>query len=310
MVFRKNTPTNLKLELADYLKIHVEAAHVKYLGLPAVLGRSKGEQFQQISEKIWRRSLGWKEQFLSQEGQTVLVKSIMQAMPMEGKKIHWLKWINLCKQRRNGGLGTTPLIERSSRWKVGDGSKIRIWKDRWLPCGLSFKVYSPPRILNENARVAELIQDDGRSWKENLVHNLFPIELAEVILSIPLGNSCQDKLIWHSTHNGFFFVRSAYHIARSIKEEKRGECSTIQTSQSWDFIWKSRVPNRVKLFAWKLCKNAIRTATNLAKRKVPISTSCPICNEGLEDLAHVILYCPCSRLMWALSNLPWEVVNN
>ncbi|KAL0300467.1 UNVERIFIED_CONTAM: hypothetical protein Sangu_3119300 [Sesamum angustifolium] len=74
-------------------------------------------------------------------------------------------------------VSTIPLIERGSRWKVGDGSKIRIWKDRWLPCGSSFKVYSPPRILDENARAAKLIHNDGRSWKENLVHGLFPTEL-------------------------------------------------------------------------------------------------------------------------------------
>ncbi|KAL0304662.1 UNVERIFIED_CONTAM: putative mitochondrial protein [Sesamum calycinum] len=56
-VFNKNTPATLRTELADYFNIRVEAAHVKYLGLPTVLGRSKGEQFQQICEKLWHRSL-------------------------------------------------------------------------------------------------------------------------------------------------------------------------------------------------------------------------------------------------------------
>ncbi|KAK4413148.1 hypothetical protein Salat_2727300 [Sesamum alatum] len=43
------------------------------------------------------------------------------------------------------------------------------------------KVYSPPTILDENARVAEFIHDDGHSWKEDLVCDLFPAELAEHI---------------------------------------------------------------------------------------------------------------------------------
>ncbi|KAL0304661.1 UNVERIFIED_CONTAM: hypothetical protein Scaly_2562000 [Sesamum calycinum] len=141
-------------------------------------------------------------------------------------------------------VSTIPLIERGSRWKVGDGSKIRIWKDRWLPCGLSFKVYSPPRILDENARAAKLIHDDGRSWKENLVH--------------------------------------AYHIARTIDEEERRQCSTIQISQSWISFGN---PGCLTVLS---CLHG-----NFARMQFPQP---PI---WLRE-----------RLMWALSNLPWGVVNN
>ncbi|KAL0415808.1 UNVERIFIED_CONTAM: hypothetical protein Slati_3412700 [Sesamum latifolium] len=169
MVFSKNTPATLRTELADYHKIRVEAAHVKYLGLPAVLGRSKGEKFQQISEKLWRRSLGWKERFLSQAGRTVLVKLIMQAMPMyamlcfrlpnkllnkltsitsafwwntgEGKKIHWFKWNDLCKSR-NESLGFRELQSFNSAFLAKQAWRLatkphcllsKILKARYFP---------------------------------------------------------------------------------------------------------------------------------------------------------------------------------
>ncbi|KAK4381492.1 hypothetical protein Sango_2963000 [Sesamum angolense] len=48
-------------------------------------------------------------------------------------------------------------------------------------------------------------------------------------------------------------------------------------------VYLSRVPNRVKLFAWKLCKNAIPTATNLVKRKVDVG----VIKSSLGGEAHV-----------------------
>ena len=40
-----------------------------------------------------------------------------------------------------------------SRWVVGNGEQIDIWKDRWLPTLDSFKVVSPRTSL-ESSKVA------------------------------------------------------------------------------------------------------------------------------------------------------------
>jgi hypothetical protein len=51
------------------------------LGLPAIIDRSKVEAFPGVKGKVWDRINGWKENFLSQVGKEILLKSVIQAIP-------------------------------------------------------------------------------------------------------------------------------------------------------------------------------------------------------------------------------------
>jgi hypothetical protein len=53
----------------------------KYLGLPPIIRRSKRQAFNDIKDCIWRKLQGWKEKLLSQAGQEVLIKAVIQAIP-------------------------------------------------------------------------------------------------------------------------------------------------------------------------------------------------------------------------------------
>jgi hypothetical protein len=53
----------------------------KYLGLPALIGRSKRAIFNGLKERIVRRLQGWKEKFLSKAGREILIKAVAQAIP-------------------------------------------------------------------------------------------------------------------------------------------------------------------------------------------------------------------------------------
>jgi hypothetical protein len=53
----------------------------KYLGLLALVGRSRVSTFTNIKGKIWDRINGWKEKFLSQARKEVLLKVVVQAIP-------------------------------------------------------------------------------------------------------------------------------------------------------------------------------------------------------------------------------------
>ncbi|KAK2659023.1 hypothetical protein Ddye_005556, partial [Dipteronia dyeriana] len=52
------------------------------------------------------------------------------------------------------------LLEMGLMWKVGDGSKIVVYKDRWVSKQTSFKVLSP-MVLGENTIVNQLINSNG-----------------------------------------------------------------------------------------------------------------------------------------------------
>ncbi|KAL0434415.1 UNVERIFIED_CONTAM: hypothetical protein Slati_2775800 [Sesamum latifolium] len=112
--------------------------------------------------------------------------------------------------------------------------------------------------------------------------------------------------------SGQVTVQSAYQLALSIEEGefsilKRG--STSGRPADWKFIWLAKVPPRVQLFAWRMCKNALPTSESLARRGVRVEEGCPLCISAEESLEHTMLRCPFSRQAWALALIPWTLVS-
>lgn len=56
-------------------------SYERYLGLPAVVGRSRYNAFRNIKEKVWLKMQNWKNNFLSKASKEVLIKDVKQAIP-------------------------------------------------------------------------------------------------------------------------------------------------------------------------------------------------------------------------------------
>ena len=93
------------------------------------------------------------------------------------------------------------------RWQIGNGFKVQVWKDKWLPSSSTYKVVSPRLNAPVDLQVSKLIDTENRCWNLHLLQQLFlPFEVEE-IRSIPLSNSLpSDKQIWIGTSNGLFTV--------------------------------------------------------------------------------------------------------
>ncbi|KAL0453461.1 UNVERIFIED_CONTAM: hypothetical protein Slati_1324200 [Sesamum latifolium] len=133
VVFSKNVPHPRRVELANQLGVVLKDKHDKYFGLPSIVGQSKKEVFSCVKDRVWQHIQNWTSKQLSQAGRTVFIKSIIQSIPtyimscfqipygllkdIEGmeadffwhqgkdRKIHWLVWGKLCKNKKEGGLG-------------------------------------------------------------------------------------------------------------------------------------------------------------------------------------------------------------
>jgi hypothetical protein len=113
------------------------------------------------------------------------------------------------------------LIRKGLVWRVGNGAKIRIWEDKWLPTPTAYKVQSPLAILAPSAKVCELIERERKWWNISLLEQIFSPDEVKKILSIPLSSTNkEDILLWRGTMKGDFSVRSAYHLK---KRDRRGE---------------------------------------------------------------------------------------
>ena len=107
-----------------------------------------------------------------------------------------------------------PLVKYGSRWRLGNGEKVRIWGDKWLPKPSTFMVSSRRLFMPQDMKVGDLINKEEASWKVEAVDAFFLPHDAEVIKAIPISSNLpEDKLIWAWSNNGAFSVKNAYWVA-------------------------------------------------------------------------------------------------
>jgi hypothetical protein len=90
-------------------------------------------------------------------------------------------------------------------WRIGNGEKVRIWRDSWIPRG-NFKITG--NLTNSRLRrVKDLIDHDHTEWKERVVKEIFmPHDAAEVLKIRLPKEKCKDFVCWHFETSGNFTV--------------------------------------------------------------------------------------------------------
>ncbi|EPS59256.1 hypothetical protein M569_15554 [Genlisea aurea] len=126
---------------------------------------------------------------------------------------------------------------------------------------------------------------------------------ATSILSIPLGSPGHpDRLIWHPSRDGKYSVKSGYRHAWFLDQlHTSGSSQTDDTITSFlKHLWKTALPPKIILFAWRLCRHILPTKTLLRRRKICPDSSCEI--RALEDerWQHALVLCPWAKLVWSM----------
>jgi hypothetical protein len=88
--FSRNTSEDLKSEILRLSGIPATQRYDKYLGLPALVGKSRKQAFKNIKDRVQRRLGDWKLKFLSQAGKEILLKAVIQAIPTYSMSIFLL----------------------------------------------------------------------------------------------------------------------------------------------------------------------------------------------------------------------------
>ena len=150
--------------------------------------------------------------------------------------------------------------------------------------------------------VSALIDTDTKRWRRDRLENIFlPFEV-ETILNIPISYHLpEDSIIWLGNKKGSFSVKSAYYMAKRILEkEDHGESSLGDLCASlWKRMWHLNIPGKIRIFAWRLCMNAIPTLTNLFKKGIQMDVTRPICKKDPETVEHAIIKCVSAKAVWA-----------
>ena len=122
---------------------------------------------------------------------------------------HWkqgcsLVWLAICCGKE--------VVEQGLRWAIGNGKKIRIYKDPWIS---ELLLDSEVRIIDPGSDDEELHLDQligpSKEWDICKLKTVFSSNIVSRIsgISIPKGD-VQDQLTWHGVSMDRFSVRDAY----------------------------------------------------------------------------------------------------
>ncbi|XP_062021026.1 uncharacterized protein LOC133737505 [Rosa rugosa] len=271
VVFSKNVGVSDQETVANLLGVEIVESHERYLGLPTYVGRKKTATFEYIKERLAEKMKHWQGKLLS---------GAVHASPS-------YSWWSI--------FATRDFIQSGSLWQIGDGHKVSVWNDAWIP---NLPTFRPQGILWRAecpTLVKELITTPN-SWNENKIWTVFLPEDAEAILSIPLSSrNHEDRLTWQLEKQGMFTVKSAYRSAFTRTSSQLSP-AVVANQRVWKKIWHAKMPSSAKVTAWKICHNILPTMDRLAAKNVVLDSQvCVLCNSEPETIIHLCRNCPFSR---------------
>lgn len=68
----------------------------------------------------------------------------------------------------------------------------------------------------------------------------------------------------------------------------------------WKTVWNSKVPNKVKIFVWRACRDLLPTSSKLCQRKVIPSGVCQLCWKREETILLCLWDCKEAKKVWSL----------
>lgn len=175
---------------------------------------------------------------------------------------------------------------------VGNGSNISLWYNKWC-FGFSLQeLFCGPLPLElDNLKVDYILdlQNSSHPWQLRELNDILPYEMKIKILYIPISSTdtLSDTIAWPS-HSGECTPKVACDLLTRLP--KNMEVSFI--NRNW--IWKSNLPPKLRIFLWKLNIDRLPTKTNL--HWLP-TKMCSVCNKEHESGHHIFRTCRFAKLV-------------
>ena len=187
------------------------------------------------------------------------------------------------------------------RFEVGNGADTLFWEDVWL--GNNSLASQYPLLYNivqrKEVSVADVMSHNplniefrralsGNKWDSwlHLVRRLMDVQLC----------GAEDKFVWNLTPSGVFSVKSMY------LNYMNGHTVYLKK-----YIWKIKVPLKIRIFMWFLHRKVILTKDNLAKRNWQGNMKCCFCSMD-ETIQHLFIDCPLAKIVWQMVHMAFNIL--
>ncbi|XP_028082512.1 uncharacterized protein LOC114283840 [Camellia sinensis] len=322
--FSKNVAVDTQEVLRTDMGVGTMVESGKYLGMPYIVGRSKREMFNYVKDRVWKRLNGWKEKYLSAAGREVLIKSVAQSIPTyimscfqlpdglcgeidsmvsnywwgqreNKRKIHWKSWRALCDPKWMGGMGFRCLKAFNTAMLAKQGWRLMSSPDSLLAKILKAKYY--PTAIFFQAGVGS---NPSFTWRG--IINARPLLEAGVRTGDVGIHSSYMRILWQWTWKPFRKSLSAVKMSLSLRKGKGSGSEGQHATWFWKRVWHLRIPNKIKVFAWKCCSNILPIKSILRHWHLISDATCTGCGDGPETLMHCF-GCPMAQEVWHHSPL-------
>ena len=105
----------------------------------------------------------------------------------------------------------------------------------------------------------------------------------------------QDSFAWKLNSNGKFTVKSMYL-----------DFMSDHTRFLRKYLWKMKVPLKIKIFMWFLHRKVILTKDNLLRRNWVGCKKCCFCDQD-ETVHHLFISCPFAKMVWRTVHISFNI---
>jgi hypothetical protein len=173
------------------------------------------------------------------------------------------------------------LFKWGAAFKVGNGGNCRFWEDCWL-LNVPLKIaYDDLYKMAREPYVSVADCFDGGEWFVDFKRPLSVSEfgnwniLLNHLQTIPLNDS-RDSVRWELDQKGLFNTKSLYRFLSNGGFPNRMA----------GYIWKCKIPLKIKFFLWQMFSNKLPVGGSLIKRGWKGSGRC-ILSDELETVDHI-----------------------
>jgi ribonuclease HI len=156
----------------------------------------------------------------------------------------------------------------------------------------------------KDMRVAELVDESTGTWNVELLHQMFnQRDVAEITTLLLNLLTQEDAPIWRYSKNGDYTVQSAYYqLMEHIIDN-----NNLKEPRNWKKLWSLHVPNKVKIFMWRLLRGCLPVRGRLTQRGVSYDNKCPNCASYEENEWHCFFGCVAVQEVWEESPM-WNQI--
>eukprot|EP00253_Pinus_taeda_P015289 PITA_15289 len=272
-----------------------------YLGAPLITSKLKHSAWKSLLEKLEAKLCSWTRRSLNMASRLVLIKAILQAMPLylfsilsapkwvlkELKAIHraflwgssglhhkWalVKWEIACLPKKGGGIrfrdpthnnvDLHPPITVGNLWSITTQQDLRKWH-----------------------KASQIIANGTAQEQQTL-----DTELEKRKIQCSEG---KDVLRWGYEERGTYSTKEADNLL--IKDHSRPD-------KIWSKIWDSSIWPKISTFLWLLCHKRVLTWDNPRKRNFIGPSICFNCKKGEETIEHLWYNYPLAYKLWQKIN--------